>query len=280
MDLRLLGKAVLDDARFEPAAERLCADIVSHYAAQPKFSKLFGNRTQVLVVFACYHLHPVITVADLLRALPAGEATRRRVNDHIQSLLRIGALVPAPEQQDQRSNEYSLSAEFLAWVGKSVEIVVLPALPFVEQPPNDINDPDTRKRWIDQWMAARATAPDPAKFFPKIEYLMGLRVGNILLCELMRRVYAADKASLPRFSRREIAARFGVSRTHVIELLSWLDAEGWIEAGPDGPRPTAALMTEARLWHALQLAVAARLLAGPSALQQNGQAAVGAAAAE
>jgi hypothetical protein len=234
-------------------------------------------------VFACYHLHPRITVADLLRTLPAGEATRRRVSDHIQSLVKIGALVTSTEQRDQRATVYMLSAEFMAWIGKSVEIVVLPALPFMAQLPDDLDRPETRKRWVDQWMSVKPTAPNPARYFPKMEYLMGLRVGNILLCELMRRVYAADKASLPRFSRREIAARFGVSRTHVIELLAWLETEGWIAAGANGPVPTPALEAEARSWHAAQLAVATRMMSGsfkPAAREQPADAPVAATAAQ
>ncbi len=263
MDYVERSRAMLQHPGFEAAAEDLCASVVAHYAANPKFSKLFGNRTQVLVVFACYTMHPQITVAGLLRALPQGEATRRRITAHIQSLLRIGALVPAAEQRDQRATDYRLSDEFLAWITRSVEIVILPALPLMETPPTDLNKPETRKRWVDHWMKGRAAAANPATFFPRMEHLMGLRVGNILLCDLMRRVYAADKASLPRFSRREIAARFGVSRTHIIELLAWLEAQAWISIGPDGPMPTAALEAEARLWHAMQLSIAARLLAGP-----------------
>ena len=91
---------------------------------------------------------------------------------------------------------------------------------------------------------------------------MELRGGYVVLNELLRRDYAEPGAITTRFSKRELAARYGLSRTHVIDLVAALEAEGWLTDGPLGPGPTDRMREDTRLWHGLHLGAAALVLSG------------------
>jgi hypothetical protein len=68
--------------------------------------------------------------------------------------------------------------------------------------------------------------------------------------------------SFPRFSKREIALRYGLPRTQVIDLIDEMWGMGWLQEGPLGPEPTAAMREETERCDGLMLLTAARVMTG------------------
>jgi hypothetical protein len=262
MDYVAFGTAISTDARFRGAAYDLCARMLDCHAAHPAFAQLMSDRAQAHIVGICYHLHPEANAAAVLRLLPPDTGSRNRVTAHLHALARRGALMPAPAGRDARTRNLMLAPDFRAWVDRWVDAVVLPALPFVPTPPADLGDPALRQRWFSRWVAAQTMGVRLTSRLPRVRHFLDLRGGYVVLNELSRRDYAAPGTVTTRFSKRDFAARHGLTRTHVIDLIAALEAEGWLTQGPLGPTPTDAMREETRMWHGLHLGAAALVLSG------------------
>jgi hypothetical protein len=232
------------------------------HAANPAFAQLMANRAQAHIVGICYHLHPEANAAAVLRLLPPDTASRNRVTAHLHALERRGALMEAPTGRDGRTRNLKLTPIFQAWVDRWVDAVVLPALPFVAEPPAVLDDPATRQRWFSRWVAAQTMGVRLSSRLPLVRQFLELRGGYVVINELLRRDYAEPGSITTRFSKRDLAARYGLSRTHVIDLIAALEAEGWLAMGPLGPVPTETMRVETRTWHGLHLGAAALVLSG------------------
>lgn len=262
MDYVAFGTAISTDPRFRQAGYTLCTMMLDCHAADPGFAQLMSDRTQAHIVGVCYHLHPQANAAAVLRLLPPDTGSRNRVTAHIHALERRGALMAAPRGRDGRTRNLMLTPVFQSWVDRWVDAVVLPALPFVGTPPENLGDPALRQTWFSRWVAAQTMGVRLTSRLPKVRRFMELRGGYVVMNELLRREYAEPGAITTRFSRRELAARYGLTRTHVIDLIAALEAEGWLSDGPLGPVPTETMLAETRVWHGLHLGAAALVLSG------------------
>jgi hypothetical protein len=256
------ARTIADDARFRSAAGQICTMMLACHEANPAFARLISDRAQAHIVGLCYHLDPHANAAAVLRLLPPDTASRNRVTAHLHALEGRGALVPSASNPDRRANNRMLAPAFRAWVDSWVEAVVLPALPFVAEPTADLHDSATRQRWFSRWAVAQALGLRLSAHVPRIRHFLDLRGGYVVLNELLRRDYAPAGSITTRFSRREMAMRYGLTRTHLIDLVAALHAEGWVIDGPLGPQPTDAMREAARLWHGLHLAAASMVLSG------------------
>ena len=262
MDYVAFGTSISSDPRFRAAAHDLCVKMLDCHAANPSFAQLMANRAQAHIVGICYHLHPEANAAAVLRLLPPNTASRNRVTAHLHALERRGALMAAPKGRDARTRNLMLAPAFQAWVDRWVEAVVLPALPFVPEPPGELDDPVTRQLWFSRWVAAQTMGVRLTARLPLVRQFLELRGGYVVINELLRRHYAEPGTITTRFSKRDLAARYGLTRTHVIDLIAALEAEGWLTEGPLGPTPTATMLVETGIWHGLQLGAAAMVLSG------------------
>jgi hypothetical protein len=262
MDYVAFGASISNDPRFRSAAHALCQMMLDCHAANPPFAQLMANRAQAHIVGICYHLHPEANAAAVLRLLPPDTASRNRVTAHLHGLERRGALVAAPRGRDARTRNLMLAPAFRAWVDRWVDAVVLPALPFVPDPQIDLDDPALRQRWFSRWVAAQTMGVRLTARLPLVRQFMERRGGYVVINELLRRHYAEPGVINTHFSRREIASRYGLTRTHVIDLLAALDAEGWLAESPLGPVPSEVMCAETRVWHGLHLGAAALVLSG------------------
>lgn len=262
MDYVAFGDLISNDPRFRDAAHDLCARMLDCHAANPAFAQLMADRAQAHIVGICYHLHPQANAAAVLRLLPPDTASRNRVTAHLHALERRGALMAAPKGRDARARNLMLAPAFQAWVDRWVDAVVLPALPFVPQAPLELDDPATRQHWFSRWVAAQTMGVRLTARLPRLRHFLELRGGYVVINDLLRRDYAEPGTITTRFSKRDLATRYGLSRTHVIDLIAALEAEGWLADGPLGPVPTEAMRTETRSWHGLHLGAAALVLSG------------------
>jgi hypothetical protein len=262
MDYVAFGTSISTDPRFRSAAYTLCAMMLDCHAANPAFAQLMADRTQAHIVGVCYHLHPEANAAAVLRLLPPDTGSRNRVTAHLHALERRGALMPAPRGRDARTRNLMLTPAFRAWVDRWVDAVVLPALPFVPDPPENLDDPSLRQNWFSRWVAAQTMGVRLTSRLPRVRHFMELRGGYIVMNELLRRDYAEPGRITTRFSKRDLAARYGLTRTHVIDLIAALEAEGWLAHGPLGPVPSDIMRNQTRVWHGLHLGAAALVLSG------------------
>ncbi|MBB6228880.1 hypothetical protein FHS79_003073 [Polymorphobacter multimanifer] len=262
MDYVAFGTAISSDPRFCSAAHDLCVRMLDCHAANPPLAQLMADRAQAHIVGICYHLHPTANAAAVLRLLPPDTASRNRVTAHLHALERRGALVAAPRGRDARTRNLMLAPAFQAWVDRWVDAVVLPALPFVPEPPVALDDPSARQGWFSRWVAAQTMGVRLTSRLPEVRQFLDLRGGYVVINELLRRDYALPGAVTERLSRRNLAARYGLTRTHVIDLLAALEAKNWVAEGPLGPEPTDAMRAQTRIWHGLHLGAAALVLSG------------------
>lgn len=262
MDYVAFGSSISSDPRFRAAAHDLCVMMLDCHAANPAFAQLMANRAQAHIVGICYHLHPEANAAAVLRLLPPDTASRNRVTAHLHALERRGALAATPKGRDARTRNLMLAPAFQAWVDRWVEAVVLPSLPFVPEPPGELDDPATRQRWFSRWVAAQTMGVRLTSRLPLVRQFLELRGGYVVINELLRRHYAESGTITERFSKRDLAARYGLSRTHVIDLVAALEAEGWLAEGALGPAPTETMLAETCIWHGLHLGAAAMVLSG------------------
>lgn len=262
MDYVAFGDAISSDPRFRAAAHDLCVRMLDCHMANPAFAQLMADRAQAHIVGICYHLHPQANAAAVLRLLPPDTASRNRVTAHLHALERRGALMAAPKGRDARTRNLMLTPTFQTWVDRWVDAVVLPALPFLPEPPPEIGDPAVRQRWFSRWVAAQTMGVRLTARLPKLRRFLELRGGYVVIYELLRRDYADAASITTRFSKRDVAARYGLSRTHVIDLIAALDAEGWTTEGPLGAAPTDAMRAETRVWNGLHLGAAGLVLSG------------------
>lgn len=262
MDYVAFGTSISIDPRFRAAAHDLCVMMLDCHAANPGFAQLMANRAQAHIVGICYHLHPEANAAAVLRLLPPDTASRNRVTAHLHALERRGALAAAPKGRDARTRNLMLAPAFQAWVDRWVEAVVLPSLPFVPESPGELDDPATRQRWFSRWVAAQTMGVRLTSRLPLVRQFLELRGGYVVINELLRRHYAEPGTITTRFSKRDLAARYGLTRTHVIDLVAALEAEGWLAETALGPAPTETMLAETRIWHGLHLGAAAMVLSG------------------
>jgi hypothetical protein len=257
-----LGRHFQADPRFRAAAYERARLMLECYASNPPLCRLLSDLGQAFIIGICYSRHPRITAADVVRLMPTDMAGRNRVNDQLLMLERLGALLPGEAGDDRRQRVRRFSDGFRALADRWIDALILPALPYLEETPPGLDDPDSRARWFGNWLASHSVGTRAAELLPNVRRLLGHRAGFVVMLEFDRRGHAPEGAITSRFSKREIAMRYGLPRSQVIALVDLMWEMGWLQDGPLGPEPTAAMREETHRCDGLMLCTAARVLSG------------------
>jgi hypothetical protein len=250
------------DPRFREAAWNRARMMLDCYASNPRACRYLADLGQAFIIGICYHLHPRITVAEVMKRMPPDMASRARVTAQLLMMERLGAIVPGPPGLDGREKVRMLSDEFRELADRWIDALILPALPFLEAAPADLEEADARPRWFANWLASHSVGNRAAAVLPNVRRLLGRRAGFVVMLEFDRRHHAPEGSRFPRFSNREIALRYGLPRTQVVDLVNEMRGMGWLVEGPLGPEPTAAMREETERCDCLMLLTAARVMTG------------------
>lgn len=266
MDYVALGAQFQADPRFRAAALDRANRMLDCYASNPRLCRHLADLGQAFIIGICYNLHPRITAADVERRMPPDMASRGRVHDQLLMLERLGALVEGPAGPDRRHKVRMFSEGFRTLVDRWVDALILPALPYLDAMPADIDLPAARVRWFGNWLASQSVGNRAAALLPNVRRLLQRRAGFVVMLEFDRRAHAPTGAITTRFSKRAISLRYGLPRTHVIDLVDTMWAMGWLQQGALGPEPTAAMREETGRCDGLMLCTAARVMTGELSL--------------
>lgn len=250
--IKLLSNRIAADPRFEAAAAQLCRDLLGYYGTQPRARRLIANRTQMRLVAACRHLDPVITAAGLGRLIPPEVASRNTIAAHVAVLRHEAMLASIADARGSRP--LAMTPAFHALVGDWIKAVVGSALPFLPGPPPDLDVSAVQHACISQFVLATTRPVAEMRGDDLVERGLQLKGGAFLLFELMLRQLDAAAAAA-RFSRRGFAARFDLTRTHLIDMLAEAERQGWVITGACGPVLAPPLVAAGRQWLARHLAI-------------------------
>ncbi len=239
------------DPRFDAVAAQLCREVLGFFAGQPAAMRLMPDQGRMRVAVACRLLHPDITVAAVQRLVPPVIASPGRVAAAIQLLGAQGFLVPSPVG-DRRAHHHAMAPGMEAILDAFLELMVRQGLPFARSG----IAPRRPRDWAEEFLLATLEGGASIGSGPGVERGHTLRGGALLNLELMRR--GLEREVSP-FSRRAFAARFGLSRTHVIDLLAELAGRGWLAPGREF-RPSEAGLAAGRAWLSRFLAISAAVL--------------------
>lgn len=262
MDYVALGAQFQADPRFRAAAHRRAEMMLDCYASNPKLCRFLADLGQAYILGICYGLDPHITASEVVRRMPEDMASRARVTDQLLTLERLGAIVPGPDGGDRRIRVRRFAPEFRVLVDRWIEALILPALPYLDRVPDDLDDPDARPRWFGNWLATHSVGNRAADLLPNVRRLLQRRAGFVVMLEFDRRGHVPEGTVHGRFSKREIAQRYGLPRTQVIDLVDEMWAMGWLRDGPLGPEPAPAMREETHRCDGLMLCTAARVMTG------------------
>lgn len=106
--------------------------------------------------------------------------------------------------------------------------------------------PDLARFYLSQVMASHQVGFSAFAATPTVARLVNLSRGHALVLELLAASLRANASEVP-FSRRAFASAYGVSRTHVIDLLNECEATGIITpASAQTLTLSPTFLTEAR----------------------------------
>lgn len=248
-----LASSIADDPRFGPAAAQLCREVPGFFAGQPMAMRLMPDQGRMRVAVACRLLHPEVTTAGVQRLVPSVIASPGRVAAMVQLLAAQGFLVPV-FGSDRRSHQLSMTPQMLDLVDAFLLMMVRQGLPFAQAG----IDPPRCRDWAEEFLLATLQRGVSIGSGPSVERGHTLRGGALLNLELLRRGLEGDTAP---FSRRAFAARFGLSRTHVIDLVAELGQRDWLAPGRDF-QPSPIALAAGRVWLSRFLAISASVLDG------------------
>lgn len=257
--IRALANEIAADPRFDAAAAQLCRDLLGFYGDNPLARGVLANRVQMRLVAACVHLDPHVTASALCRLIPAGIASRNTITAHLAALRQKGLMVDVKARQGSRP--MAMQPGFRMLVDGWVRAIVGSALPFVPAPAPDLAQPDVLRASISQFVAATIQPVADMRADELVERGLQLKGGAFLLFELMLR-HLDDAAAAARFSRRGFAARFDLTRSHLIDMLAEAEQQGWVTIGASGPVLAPPLVAAGRQWLAQHLAISVLSLTG------------------
>jgi hypothetical protein len=249
-----------DDPRFPAAALAVCEGILAFYAAQGLARRYLADQGQMRVATICLAIDPCITVSAVQRLVPANIASPNRVAAMLKHFERAGALLVAGPEGG-RSRMLSLAPGFRTVLEAWVVEIVRHSLPWVPEPLPDLSDRSLYPLWCGEFIRATTQPARALKPGKPVERALSLRGGNLIHFEVMRRVFAPDPAAAP-FSQRAFAARYELSRTHLIDLLTEAERQGWFRRVDGHLEPTEPATALGRMWLAKFLAIGATTLQG------------------
>lgn len=248
---------------FDAAVIQLATDMAAFYNAHPEAASMFSDVGQLAIVSGLFALPAPVTEADLCRLVGAGAlASRRRVRNHIARLEKAGfaqvaesgdrrarPIIATPKLEEQLMNQWARALASTAADLCDVDRATL-------------TRPDLARFYLSQVMASHQVGFSAFAATPSVARLVNLTRGHALVLELLAASRRINAAEVP-FSRRAFARTYGVSRTHVIDLLSECEATGIITpASAQTVVLSPTFLAEARHWAAINFVLAAATLEG------------------
>lgn len=249
---------IMADARFHAAIAEAAGGMAAVHQRHAAMRQLLNDRGRLAVAVAGCVLDPDISVAAIVHMVPAAYISRGRVLAFLRLLERSGHLVRQPDGADRRLRRYRLGDPVKVAVADYVEAILRPALPFASNPPADLRHPALIRTCIIRSAMFRQSGHELFEASPILRRISDLKGGNMFLLELLRDAHAGEEPK--PLQRATLARRFGLSRTHLIDLVRLCRQEGWL-VGPVGQeRPSGEMLEQGRLYFARHFALASRLL--------------------
>jgi hypothetical protein len=250
--------AIHADPRFLPAIVLAAGGMGAVHERHRAMKQLLNDRGRVAVAVAAYVLDPAVSIAAIVRMIPASYIGRARVAAFLRLLEREGHLLPEPEGPDRRVRQFRLGPAVKDAVTDYVEAILRPALPFSAATVPDLRDPALVRYCIIRSSLARMSGHELFEASPILRRISDLKGGNVFLLELLRGAH--DPARPPQLARATLARRFDLSRTHVIDLVRLCRDEGWLTGPPGEEEPSPELIEQGRLYFARHFALASLLM--------------------
>lgn len=260
MSFLAVEQGIHDDPRFADVALGVCNGILDFYARHREARRLLADQGQMRVATICLYLDPHITLSGVQKLVPANIASPNRVAAMLKHLEREGGLVTAAAR-DGRMRVLRLAPAFERVLELWVREIVRHSLPWVPEPRPDLDDRRHYAIWCGEFVRATTAPARSLKPGAPVERGLALRGGNLIHFEVMRRVFDPEQARIP-FSKRAFAARYELSRTHLIDLLAEAERQGWFRFEHGLLVPSETAVAGGRKWLAKFLAIGAKTLQG------------------
>lgn len=247
---------------FDAAVIQFAADMAAFYEINPDAAAMFADVGQLAIVGGLLALPGPVTEADLCRLVGAGQlASRRRVRNHIARLEREG-LIEIAKGGDRRTRSITVTSKLDGLLSQWVRALAGAAADLCNVDKAALQRADLASFYLQQVMASHRVGFSAFAATPSVARLVNLSRGHALVLELLASSLRDGTLEIP-FSRRAFASAYGVSRTHVIDLLAECESVGLVT--PVSARALAlspTFVAEAKTWAAINFALAAATLEG------------------
>jgi len=191
--------------------------------------------------------------------VPPAIASANRIAAAMMRFRSRRAIVEA-SRPDARSRAYALAPGFAPVLRRWVAMIVSAGAPFSRLRPAEINKAGMHQLWCGDFLLATLEGGGSLKAGPQAERRQSRQGGSLLYFESLRRGFIAGEP--PQFSRKGFAQRFGLSRSHVIDMVAELERSGWASPGDAVFAPTPAALAGGRQWLMRFLAISTATLDG------------------
>ncbi|HVK80342.1 MAG TPA: hypothetical protein VM915_06995 [Verrucomicrobiae bacterium] len=243
---------------FDAAVLGMAADLRAYYRDNAIAARIFADVGQLAIVSCLIAAPEPVTEAALCRIVGAGAlASRQRVRRHIGKLEHLGLIATLPAN-DARVRpltptpalEHQLNQWVRALAGQARHLFALDSAL--------LDDPHLARTYLAQVMQSHQLGFSAFEATPSIARIVTLSRGHALVLEWLAAHIETNTRDIA-FSRRAFGAAYGVSRTHVIDLIKECADIGLL--APDANlQLTPAFVTQARLWAAINFVLAAATL--------------------
>ncbi len=276
-------------AAFQPALRRYATSMLRMYRGTPVLNKLVNEQGRFLISSLALQLHlhrdPAVPGAGLtltrLRELCAahGVASTGRVTAFLALMRFAGFLAPAPGPVDRRAKVLVPTARMMGHVRlfTVVQFQAIDALsPGADHGRRLERDPlfvERFHRAAGGYFLRGCRLPDA---FPELEVFTAADAGYMVMLALFLQLPTQDGRAVPGvvdLPYGPAARRFGVSRSHMVNLMRQGEAAGFLSAersGGRGLRIAAPLIELVERWFAAQMALMAQA-AAEAAIEATGE---------
>ncbi|MFT3727959.1 MAG: hypothetical protein QM759_09070 [Terricaulis sp.] len=249
-------------AGFDTAVTHMAADLRNFYRDNPLAARIFADVGQLAIVSAIVAAPAPVSEAALCRHVGAGAlASRQRVRRHLAKLREHG-LIAFGSGDDLRARPITPTTELEQQLSLWVCALAQRAVPLFGLEDRLLRQPQLARLYLSQIAAAHVRGFSAFAATPNIARIVTLSRGHALAVELLVATIEARDAVVA-FSRRSFGATFGVSRTHVVDLLNECAKHGLLKLDDDARLSlSSAFIAEARLWAAINFTLAGATLRG------------------
>lgn len=262
---------------FQPALRRYAVSMLRMYRGTPVLNKVVNEQGRFLISSLALQLHlhrdPTIPGGGLtltrLRDLCTahGIASTGRVNAFLALMRLAGFLAAAPDAGDRRAKVLVPTERMMAHVRlftavqfKAIE-TLYPGVDYsrrLEREPGFLED---FHRAAGGYFLRGCRLPDA---FPEMDLFISADAGYMVLMALFLQLPTLDERAVPAtvdMPHGASARRFGVSRSHMANLMRGAEDSGFLKvdgSGGRGLRVNETLITLVERWFAAQMALMAQ----------------------